>query len=126
MRSDGGKLRGRCDLCDAAAEMAEVLGTDLETQDLFHDGREVRQRADDAERRRIGGARQAPRGGQGQRVFDRLERHAALVQLGRQQTVRVADGAGSARSRTEGFQKPADIFALLQGFSLADRAAKDP
>src|SRR5450759_3940021 len=62
MRSDGAKLRGWCDLCDAAAEMAEVLRTHLETQDLFDDGREVRQRADDAERRRIGGARQAPRG----------------------------------------------------------------
>ena len=38
---------------------------------------------------------------------------------------RAADGAGSVRSRTVGFQKPADIVALLQGFSLADRAAKD-
>ena len=70
MRSDGAKLRGWCDLCDAVVQMAEVLGTDLETQDLFNDGREVRQRADDAERRRIGGARQAPRGGKGQRVLD--------------------------------------------------------
>ena len=44
MRSDGGKLRGRCEPCDAMAQMAEVLGTDLEPQDLFNAGREVRQR----------------------------------------------------------------------------------
>jgi len=127
MRSDGGKLRACCDLCDAVVEMVEVLRTHLETQDLFNDGREVRQRADDAERRRIGGAPQAPRGGKGQRVFDHFERHAALVQLGREQTVLTADGAGSARSRTVGFQKPADILALIHAMnlSLADHAARD-
>jgi hypothetical protein len=38
-----------------------------------HHRREVRQRADDPERRSIGGARQAPRGGECQRVFDRFE-----------------------------------------------------
>ena len=48
--------------------MAEVLGTDLETQDLFDHRREVRQRADDPERRSIGGVRQAARGGERQRV----------------------------------------------------------
>ena len=125
MRLDGAKLRGWWDLRDAVVEMAEVLRTHLETQDLFNDGREVRQRANDAERRRIGGARQAPRGSESQRVLDRLDRHAALAQLGRQQTVRAADDAVSAQSRRVGFQKPADIVALFQGFSLADRAAKD-
>src|SRR5712692_247219 len=78
--------------------MAEVLRTNLETQDLFNDGREVRQRANDPERQSIGGARQAPRGSESQRVLDHFERHAALVQLGREQTVRRADGAGSTRS----------------------------
>ena len=34
-----------------------------------------------------------------------------------------AHGAARARSRTVGFQKPADILALLHGFSLAERAA---
>jgi hypothetical protein len=71
--------------------------------------------------------RMMPRGGKGQCVLDPFERHAALVQLGRQQTVRAADGAGSARSRTEGFQKPAYILALVHAMnlSLADHAAKD-
>src|SRR5713226_3206659 len=104
--------------------MAEVLRTNLETQDLFNDGREVRQRANDPERQSIGGARQAPRGSESQRVLD-FERHAALVQLGREQTVRRADGAGSTRSGTVGFQKLADIVALLHEFSLAGPAATD-
>src|SRR5712692_4704706 len=116
MRSDGAKLRGWCEPCDAVAQVSEVLRTQLETQDLFNDGREVRQRTNDPERLSIGGARQAPRGGESQRVLDRFERHAALVQLGREQTVRAADGAGSARSRTVGFQKPAYIIALLHRF----------
>src|SRR6266571_4822301 len=105
--------------------MAEVLRTNLETQDLFNDGREVRQRADDSERQRIGGARQAPRGSESQRVLDHFERYAALVQLGREQTVRTADGAGSTRSGTVGFQKLADIVALLHEFSFAGPAATD-
>jgi hypothetical protein len=86
------------------AQIAEVLRTHIELEDLFDDRREVGQRANDAERRSIGGTRQAPRGGQNQRVLDRLDRHAALVQLGRQQTVRAADGAAGARSRTVGFR----------------------
>lgn len=60
-----------------------------------------------------GGARQAPRGGKGQRVLDHFEPHAVLVRLGREQTVLTADGAARARSRTVGFQKPADILALV-------------
>ena len=79
MRSDGAMLRGWCELSRAFAQMAEVRGTHLEAQDLFDDRREVRQRANDAERRSIGGARQAPRGSESQRVVDRFERHAALV-----------------------------------------------
>ena len=71
--------------------------------------------------------RMTPSGGESQRVLDRFERHAALVQLGREQTVRAADGAGGARSRTVGFQKPADILALVHAMnlSLADHAVKD-
>ena len=73
------KLQGWCELCEAIAQMAEVLRSNLEPQDLVDHGREVRQRANDPQRRSIGGARQAPRGSQGQRVLDRFERNAALV-----------------------------------------------
>jgi len=59
--------------------MAEVFRANLETQDLFDDRREVRQRADRTQRWSIGGARQTPRGGQSQRVLDSFQRHAALV-----------------------------------------------
>src|SRR6266516_3760370 len=117
------KLRGGCELGDSMAEMPEVVGADLEMQDLFDHRREVRQRADDPERRSIGGARQTPCGGKSQRVLDRLERHPALVQLDGEQTVGAADGAARAGSRSIGFQKPAYIIALLHWFNLADRAA---
>ena len=60
---------------------------------------------------------------QSQRVLNRLDGHAALVQLGREQTIRTTDGAARAGSGTVGFQKPVDIVALLHEFSLAGRAA---
>src|SRR5207244_8627437 len=106
MQSDRTKLSGWCEAYDAIAQMVEVLGTNLKTQNLFNDRREVGQRANDREGRSIGGPRQTPRGGQCQRVLDRIERHAALVQLGREQTVRAAHGAARAISRTVGLQKP--------------------
>src|SRR6266702_1974724 len=96
--------------------MAEVLGTDLEKQDLFDHRREVRQRANDPQRQRIGGAREAPRGSESQRVFDRFQRHAALVQLDGEQTIGTTDGSASAGSRSIGFQKPAYILVLLHEF----------
>ena len=72
------------------------------------------------------GLRHTARRGQNQRVLDRLERHAALMQLGREQTVRPAHGAARARSRTVSFEEPPDILVPLHGFSPADRAATDP
>ena len=118
-----GRLLGRWEGCDALAQMAEVLGTNRKTQDLINHGREVGQGANDGERWSIGGARQTARGGQSQRVLHRLDGHAALVQLGREQTIRTTDSAARAGSGTVGFQKPVDIGALLHKFSLADRAA---
>jgi len=134
MRSDGAKLRGWWEPWEAVAQMAEVLGTNLETQDLLNDGREVRQRANDPQRRSLGGTRQAPRGGESQRVLDHLECHAACMQLHREQTVRAADRAASTRSGTVSFQKPADPplggqpysrCSIRMSLSLGDRAAKD-
>ncbi len=84
--------------------MAEVLRINLATQELFDNGREVCQRADDPERRSVGGPRQAPGDRENQCVLDHLERHAALVQLGREPTVRAADGTASTRSRAVGLQ----------------------
>src|SRR5438093_13540039 len=123
MQSDRTKLSGWCEAYDAIAQMVEVLGTNLKTQNLFNDRREVGQRANDREGRSIGGARQTPRGGQCQRVLDRIERHAALVELGREQTVPAAPGAARAISRTLGFQPPADIAALFHEFSPGHRPA---
>src|SRR5712692_1187056 len=127
MRSGRTKLRGWCEPCDAIAQIVEVLRTNLETQDLFDDGREVRQRADDPERRSIGGPCHASRGGESQRVLDRFERHAALVQLSGEQTVGTTDSTASAGSRSIGFQKSVYILALVHAMnlSLADHAAMD-
>ena len=118
MRLDEANLLGWCEACDAATQMAEVLRTNRETQDLFDDRREVRQRTNDSKRWSIGGARQAASRGQSQRVLDRFKRNTALVQLGREQTVWTAHGAARARSRTVSFQKLADIVALLHGSAL--------
>ncbi len=104
-------------------QIAEVLRTNRKTHDLFNHGREVGQRANDAEGWSIGGACQTPRGGQSKRVLHRLERHAALVQLGREQTVRTTNGAAGARSGAVNFEKPADVVTLFHEFKLADRAA---
>ncbi len=117
------KLRGWCERCDAIAQMAEVLWTNLKAENLFNHRQEVGQRADDPERWSIGGSRQTPRDGQSQGVLNRFERHAALVQLGREQTVGPTDGAAGARCRTVGLQKSADIIALLHEFSFEVRAA---
>jgi hypothetical protein len=82
MRLGGANLLGCCKTCDAAAQMAEVLRRDRETQDLFDDRREIRQGTNDSERRSMSGARQTASYGQNQRVLDRIERHATLVQVG--------------------------------------------
>lgn len=103
--------------------MAKVLGTNLKSQDLFNHGREVGQSANGPQRWSIGGACQPPRGSQSERVLNRLEWHAALVQLGREQTVRTTDGAARTRSGTVSFEKPADVVGLFHEFNLADRAA---
>ena len=117
-------LSGRGSTLESVAEVLKVFLSDLQLQYFFDHRREVCQRADDAERRSIGGARQATRGGESQRILDRFQRHAALVQLDGEQTVGAAHHTASAGSRSIGFQKPADIFALFHEFSLADRAAK--
>src|SRR5712692_403715 len=117
MRSGRTKLRGWCEPCDAIAQIVEVLRTNLETQDLFDDGREVRQRADDPERRSIGGPGHASRGGESQRVLDRFERHAALVQLSGEQTVGTTDSTASAGSRSIGFQESVYILALVHAMN---------
>src|SRR5437762_5742476 len=122
MKSD---LRGWCELCEAIAQMSEIIGTDLQMQDFFDHRREVRQRANDPQRRGISGTRQAPRGGERQRVFHRVERHATLVQLYGKQTIGTPDGTASAGRGPIGFQKPAYILALLHAFNLAVRAATD-
>src|SRR6266851_2511704 len=93
-------------------QIAEVLRTNRKTHDLFNHGREVGQRANDAEGWSIGGACQTPRGGQSKRVLHR-----------REQTVRTTNGAAGARSGAVNFEKPADVVTLFHEFKLADRAA---
>ena len=123
MRSDEGNLLGWCEAGDAVAEVAEVLRTRLEMKDLLYDGREVGQRANRCQRWCIGGTCQATRRSQSQRVLDCFKRYLAFIELHREHSVRAADRAAHARSRAVGFQKPADILALLHEFSLAARAA---
>ena len=114
----GGEATGLGEACDAGAQMAEVFWANGEIQDLFNDGREVRQGTNGLQRQSVSGTCQAPRGSENQRVLDRLDRHAAFVQLSREQAVRAADCAASARSRTVGLEKPADIFGLLHESAL--------
>src|SRR6267142_1621984 len=121
MRSDRMKLIGGWQACDALAQISEVLRIDRKTRDFINHGQEVSQRANDSERWSIGGTRQTARGGQSQCVLNHLERHATLVQLSGEQTVRTTDGAARARSSTVGIEKPADIDALLHEVSLAGR-----
>jgi hypothetical protein len=95
----------------------------LQLQHLFDYRREVSQRTDRAQWRRTRGPHHSPRGSQRQCVFDRFQRHAAFVQLSRQEAVRTADGAACAWSRTVSFQKPADVVGLLHesGLGIAQR-----
>jgi hypothetical protein len=120
-----GGLSRQSGALEFVAEVLKVFLSDLQLQDFFDHGREVCQRADRSQRRGAGGPDEAPGRSQYEGVLNCVQRHTALVQLGCQHSIRPADDAASAGSRTIGIQKPADIVALLHRFSPAARAMKD-
>jgi hypothetical protein len=79
----------------------KVFRTDLHLPDLFDHRNEVRQGTDRSQRRGAGGPYEPPSRSQNERILNRFNRHAALMQLGRQHPLRAAD-ATRARSRTVG------------------------
>jgi hypothetical protein len=83
--------------------MPKVFLADLQLQYFFDHWREVRQRADRAQRCGTGGPYEPPGRGQHESVLDRLQWHAALVQLGRQYPVCPADDATRPRSHAVSF-----------------------
>ena len=121
----GELLSRRSGTLEFVAEVLKVFLADLQLQYFFDHRREVCQRADRSQRRGAGGPYESPCRSQYEGVLNRFQGHAALVQLGRQQSVRSADGAARARSHTIGVQKPAHIVALFHEFSPAVRATRD-
>ena len=118
-------LSHRSGTSEFVAEVLKVFLTDLQLQYFFDHGHEVCQRTDRSQRSGAGGPHEAPCRSQYEGVLNRFNRHAALVQLDRQRSVRAADSAAGAGSRTIGIQKPADIAALVHRFSPAARATRD-
>ncbi len=118
-------LSGRGSTLESVAEVLKVFLSDLQLRYFFDHRREVCQRADLSRRRRGGGPDHSPSRSQNERILNRFERHAALVKLGREHSVRAAGGAARARSRTVGSQKPAYIVALFHELSPVARAARD-
>ena len=119
------RLSRRSGTLEFVAEVLKVFLADLQLQYFFDHRREVCQRADRSQRRGAGGPYEPSCRSQYEGVLNRFQGHAALVQLGRQQSVRAADGAARARSHTVGIQKPAHIVALFHEFSPAARATRD-
>ena len=80
--------------------------------------------------RRLLEAYRAARRGQHERVLGRFQRHPALVQLRRRQTVRTTHRPRSAWSRSIRFQHPAHILVRVDRQTLHDlspvaRAARE-
>lgn len=124
-----GFLSCRSGAPEVAAEVLEVFPANVELQHLFDHRREVGQRADGTQRSRAGGPHDSPRRSEDERILYRFERHTALVQLVREQTVGTAHDSGGSRRRTISIEKPANIVApidltMLHAFSPADRAAR--
>ena len=112
-----GRLSCRSGALEFVAEVLKVFLPNLQLLDFFDHRREVSQRADRSQRRGTGGPYEPPRRSEYEGVLNRLQRYAALVQLSRQLAVRTADDAARTGSRAIGIQKPADIVALVHGFS---------
>ena len=113
-----GRLSCRASTLELVAEVLKVFLTDLQLQDLFDHRNEVCQRTDRTQRRGTVWPDHSSRRCQNERVLNRFKRHTALVQLGREDSIRAADGAAGARSRTIGIQKPAYIVALVHPSAL--------
>src|SRR5450755_1411390 len=125
----GAKLLGgivvlSCGAPQLIAEVLKVVPAHLELQHFLDHWHEISQRADRAQRSRLGGPDQSSRRGQNERVFERFERHAAFPQLSRQHTVRAAHEARSARRGKVGIQQPPDILVLFHERSSALRLAQ--
>ena len=88
-------LSCRGGMLEFVAEVLKVFLADLQLQYFFDHRREVRQRADRSQRRSAGGPYEPPRRSQHEGVLNRFQRHAALVQLGRQ-----SPGPDGGRRRT--------------------------
>ena len=82
---------------DPMAQILEVRLFDAQLQHFFDDCREACQGTNRAQRRSSGSTQDPARRGQNQCVFDRGQGHAARLQLGGQETVRLADGARGSR-----------------------------
>ena len=74
---------------DPMAQTLEVRLFDAQLQHFFDDCREVCQGTNRAQRRRSGSTQDPARRGEHQCVFDGSQRHAALLQSGSQETVRL-------------------------------------
>src|ERR1017187_2705734 len=117
---------------DPMAQILEVRLFDAQLQQFFDDCREVCQGTNRAQRRRSGSTQDPARRGEHQCVFDGSQRHAALLQSGSQETVRLADGARGSRRLAVGAEHLLDIFFPADGLlfhgihlSLAGPATTD-
>ena len=126
----GWRLSCRGAALEFVAEVLKVFPADLQLQHFFDHQCEVGQPADRSQGSCAGGPYEPPCRGPNERVLNRFERHAALVQLGREHSVRTAHRARSPWRRPIRFQQAAHVIALIDqstihGFSLVARAARD-
>ncbi len=95
------------------AKMLKVFPANLQLKNFLDHRREVRQGTDDSERSCIGRPRRTPRRRKDQRILDRFQQHATLIQLVCKETIRAAHHARSAGHRAIGFEKPSNVLALF-------------
>jgi hypothetical protein len=93
--------------------MLEVFAPNFEMHHFLDNRQEVGQGANRRKWRDIGGARQAPGGGEDECVFNGRDRHSTLVQLCSEQTVGAPDHTARFRSATVCVQDSTYILAAV-------------
>ena len=97
-RGSDAELRPASQARQAMAEIVEVGVANRGSEYLVDDRREVGQRANHSQRRRVSRTRQPSRGGQHECILDHCQRHRAREQLRSQHTVRFAAPHRSCRA----------------------------
>lgn len=119
-----GSLAGLDGPFNLMTEIAEVFGIDAKAQDFIDHWKKVRQRANRAQWRGVSGTDESPCHRQDQGIFDRHQRHTALMQLGRQKAIRPPHGPHRSRCLSISVEDSPNILVLagwilLHSFSFS-------